>query len=1054
MSGKISITYSANWNRLQKTALEKLRPPQELYYSWLYLCSSRQRAAFLKKRFIEEKKLNGHISPPIATWNQFLWRLYGYLPLSQKLLNSAGQNLIIQQIMANLSSSLHFFSSKRRPVSTEVVSQITSFIQLWQFLHLTGKTAPARESELIEELNQIARAYVKIKNNRFIDECDLVKQFVNKTTNSEIEAWFPLCNQIFWEVDTPLSVSQLKIIDRFKKCGWNIDLFIHYDDHPDFFKNMDSFFENVRELADEEVCLTDTGLLTNSFYRLSEQVPRLELQISILKYNDRLHEAEDTAKQIKMDLIEDNIQAEHIAISAPDLSQYLPLLVNALKKYEIPFTISKPYPLTELLPVEHLQLIPDFIHENGDLGILKKILKSPFYHYHISLAAVPVDELLNSLRISYDLPAMISQLVKAITFDEKDTTADEDREMRIWQKKTLLAILKQIRKDCQCFDTAFTADDYFKFFTGLFEKQEVVKRIMEWQRILPQHDIADLLGALRAFVDALDNWRYLMNSLTPTPRFGKTHLLEIFRFIISNGHYQPLLLSERGIHITTLEALDSFEIEKLYMLGMSDANFPRKGGNLFSGLPEPYIENFRESRSYRDKQRFLKILSQTKREIVFSYPIFEDDSPQVGSALLLELNRVARIAIRNAPSLPIYSAGEILETLGPDIQSPSATYINSLSVPVDEDTLNTLRHQLNIQFQRDSHGDSGLYDGNLTGTESIPAYLEHYFQHSGYSISALETYAACPMLFYFQRVLGIGEPEEFEDWVTPREKGSLIHQVLFRFYSENSEEERTTEKLIEIATETLRELPFLPSVLWDIYSESFLGNQHAGQTGLFPAFLIYEEEQQADSPLRPVYFELPFGRIGRKISHNLPERFREPFVMEKNGFVLKLKGIVDRVEIGKQGGILIVDYKTGGYPNWREIIEGTSLQLPIYLEAIFTLLNRNGQNYYPLGAGYFQIKDENNIKKEIIFSQAKFPEENIKAKKQLPVTEITAETGDELTIDSLLQKSIDFAMGYAAGIQRGDFTHTTDSRRCAPGYQRRCPFEAICRINPAKSAGI
>ncbi|MFQ5583676.1 MAG: PD-(D/E)XK nuclease family protein, partial [Calditrichia bacterium] len=830
--------------------------------------------------------------------------------------------------------------------------------------------------------------------------------------------------------------------------------FIHYDDHPDFFENMDSFFENMRKLADEEICLADTGMLTNSFYRLSEHVPHLELQISILKYNDRLHEVEDTAKQIKMDLIEDKIQAEHILISAPDLSQYLPLLVNALKKHEIPFTVSKPYPLTELLPVEHLQLIPDFIHENGDLGVLKHILKSPFYHYHIALAAVPVDELLNSLRISYDLPAMISQLEKAITFDEKESTADEDSETRIGQKKTLLTILKQIREDFQCFDTAFTADDYFKFFTGIFEQQQVVKRIMEWQSILPQHDIADLLGALRAFVDALDIWRDLMNSLTPTPRFGKTHLLEIFRFIISNGHYQPLLLSNPGVHITTLHALDSFEIEKLYMLGMSDANFPRKGGNLLSGLPEPYGENFRESHSFRDKQRFLKILSQTKREIVFSYPIFEDDSPQVGSALLLELNRVAKTPIRNAPSLPIYSAGEILEKLGPDIQSHSETHLNSLSLPVDEDTLNTLRHQLNIQFQRDSHGESGLYDGNLTGIESIPAYLEHYFQQSGYSISALETYAACPMLFYFQRVLGIGEPEEFEDWVTPREKGSLIHQVLFRFYSENPEQERTTAKLIEIATETLRKLPFLPSVLWDIYSEAYLGNQRAGQTGLFPAFLIYEEEQQADSPLRPVYFELPFGRIGRKISHNLPEGFRKPFVMEKNGFVLKMKGVVDRVEMGKKGGILIVDYKTGNYPGWKDIIEGTSLQLPIYLKAIVTLLNRKGENYYPLGAGYYKIKDENNIKKEIIFSQAKLPEEDIKAKKQLPATDITADPGDELTIDSLLDKSIDFAMGYAAGIQRGDFTHTTDWRRCAPGYQRRCPFEAICRINPAKSGHI
>ena len=72
------------------------------------------------------------------------------------------------------------------------------------------------------------------------------------------------------------------------------------------------------------------------------------------------------------------------------------------------------------------------------------------------------------------------------------------------------------------------------------------------------------------------------------------------------------------------------------------------------------------------------------------------------------------------------------------------------------------------------------FDGNLAGLH-LPSPAERVT-----SATRLEGWAACPFAYLLGNILGVEEVENPEDelQITPREKGSLVHEVLELFIKE------------------------------------------------------------------------------------------------------------------------------------------------------------------------------------------------------------------------------------------------------------------------------
>ena len=1039
MSGKVVLTYSSNWDLLSNSLLQKFTPANQIYYPWICITKSYARADHLKQKFVKLNSSNVNIIPGIYSWNQFVEELYKNFPESKQLLTLSDQLILIYQVIQNINDHLNYFSLNNKPFSPSITRSLQLIINAF-LMQQSNNTNEVEESgnSFQTEIELIINEYQKIKENLFVDETDVLNLIIRELDKELLKQIFPGVNKLFWEIDTPVYPLQLKILEKLRASDWDVNIHMLYDDHPDFFKNMSNTYQQISDISDNVTKIEDPTALTKKIYRLNQKKIQFNKKLMLVKYSDRVEEAEEVAKYLKRNIIDEGIEPDKFIVTAADIFQYLPLLKNAFKKLGVPFSVFNSVQLRDLLPIQHLQLLLELLHENGELSILIKILKSPFYNYNEQIKQIPFEEILNSLRIQFDLEIILRQLEKSIEFDEgyssEDSRADRDQD----NKKVLLKVLQNIKKDIEPLTRSFTAEVFFNFFISIIEKQDVVKRVLNWKENFPLNNVADILGALRVFVNSLDNWRNLENKINEQKTYKSSQALDLFQLLISNAFYQSFEPQEYGIQILPLQLAENCDPQKLFLLGFTDNNFPRINTQTLKNLPEPIDQLLPDNQLLEDRRVFLKLLQSSAQEIRISYPEREGDSANVPSNLVLELERITSEKITTLEPEMVFSKSEIFTWLMNDTNS---TDFRSAYFSADEQS--HFDRQIKIVNQRNNLDKPfGIYEGDLSLDNATSKYLQHTFESKQFSVSALEIYAISPMKYFFRRILNVNEPEVFEDWMTPLEKGKMLHRVLFRFYSENEEEKRSLENLIKIAEEEIQKFPFLPSILWDLQKEAFLG-------GLFPAFFEYETNQLLTVPLKPEKFEVPFGQFWKRIKTEYPGGFEKPFEIRMNEDSLNMRGVVDRIEMTENGGVVVIDYKSGNLASLKDIENGKSLQLPIYLKAMIELLNQDNSNYYPLGAGYYQIKDEKEIKKEILFSEPKFRNDTLVSKIKFPTSEL-GNSLKEISLEDFLDRSISFAIKYANGIRRGKFIHNTNLSDCKTWSTQPCPFEPLCRVNESK----
>jgi ATP-dependent helicase/nuclease subunit B len=223
------------------------------------------------------------------------------------------------------------------------------------------------------------------------------------------------------------------------------------------------------------------------------------------------------------------------------------------------------------------------------------------------------------------------------------------------------------------------------------------------------------------------------------------------------------------------------------------------------------------------------------------------------------------------------------------------------------------------------------FDGNLAGLE-IRSPVDGVT-----SPTRLERWASCPHAHLVQDLLGAAPVENPEDElvITPLDKGNLIHQALEDFFREvldRPEGERPRPHQPWTAADHAR-LAQLGAARCDEY-------EARGATGR-PIFwrrdrrriladldrtLRDDSDHRAIHGTSPLAVELAFGFDGADpVPVPLPD-----------GRVLRIRGRADRVDLGTDGRLHVVDYKTGGNGAFTKlsqadpILGGTKLQLPIY----------------------------------------------------------------------------------------------------------------------------
>jgi ATP-dependent helicase/nuclease subunit B len=208
--------------------------------------------------------------------------------------------------------------------------------------------------------------------------------------------------------------------------------------------------------------------------------------------------------------------------------------------------------------------------------------------------------------------------------------------------------------------------------------------------------------------------------------------------------------------------------------------------------------------------------------------------------------------------------------------------------------------------------------GEITKSGRVTEFLENF----QYSATALDTYLACQLKFYYTYVLRLDRKEAISGDIERVDIGKFVHRALSEYFRKRK------NRLLKESDIDIKEM--------DLLLDKMFGDEY----GHNPAGSVYLLRHQIKNHLQDFLGKYYIPAI-RKQPLTLLEIEKDIYI-EANSF--KLRGRLDSIE--KRGPkTYIIDYKTGSNPNrlrintdklvlddresWSESIG--SLQLPFYL---------------------------------------------------------------------------------------------------------------------------
>ena len=215
------------------------------------------------------------------------------------------------------------------------------------------------------------------------------------------------------------------------------------------------------------------------------------------------------------------------------------------------------------------------------------------------------------------------------------------------------------------------------------------------------------------------------------------------------------------------------------------------------------------------------------------------------------------------------------------------------------------------------------------------------------SATRLELLARCPFGYFLRHVLGIKPPEEAEfdrsRWLDPLQRGGLIHEILCEFMTEVT---RRGEPV-----DPARHGPLMGEIAGRVVgqarakvpppSEAIFESQRRDIMDALDVFLAAEIKRE--KKVDPVAFEMEFK--GEEINLGGERSFL-------------LRGFIDRLDRTGPGAFRILDYKTGSYAPYENLVEfgrGRIIQHALYAVAAEKILGRErpGEPARVTESGYF-----------------------------------------------------------------------------------------------------
>lgn len=779
--------------------------------------------------------------------------------------------------------------------------------------------------------------------------------------------------------------------------------------------------EKVRPQAEEEPLRTQiAGLFSGLKWDADDR-------IRVAAWKDRIEEVRGIAGEVRA-LIEEGVSPAEIVVAFPDLSRGAALVAGIFPDFGIPYAPAEGSPISRSPLVQALMTVlatPAGSYRREDVVAL---LTSPYLQGPATrVDGHRVDALARETNIVRGADAWDRRLAALAEGQDDKKMAEIDG-----IREGLAALFA----DLATLEGTKTLPEHVAAYRSLLDHWGCGR--------LPSGGEPDLRSQegrdLASFCQALDSLAMAVPGVPQRP-VNLAGFFSTLTFLLAGVRAAPPQ-NRNAVQVVGVRELQHLSVQHLFIGGLVEGEMPR----LTTRLP---FTNDQETRRLgtrtgaevlrEERSSFLAALL-AGRHLYLSAPQSDGDRPLLCSAFL---EAVAEGACSWGERGRQYSSLEAAAAAGAAFSEERfAEGADLLPAHLRADALIA---RINIETRARSGAFDSPFDSVFTGDEEISAALaERFGPDAVYSPTALETYARCPFWFYLAKVLGLEPFPDAEADLTARERGSLVHQIAFRFYTGwNGSGTVTTEsyglaleEIRAIAEEELEGFTF-SSPAWVVEQEHLVGSEATGP-GVLEEFLAAEEKRSA-SPFVPAHFEFSFG-MPLTDGDADPASVPDPVAIDLGGDDrLLLRGRIDRVDRTPDGSFLVTDYKTGSdHPKPRDIERGTALQLPLYICAVTAFTGREGA-----GGTYYTLRKGKTSNQAVLWDTRQ--KENLKGFSKAKGSEVDG-------IETAVQATLGQVRGYLRTIRGGYFPPATAEIPCP--YPSSCGFRTVCRCDVWRLAAL
>ncbi|MDA7978507.1 MAG: exodeoxyribonuclease V subunit gamma [Pirellulales bacterium] len=452
---------------------------------------------------------------------------------------------------------------------------------------------------------------------------------------------------------------------------------------------------------------------------------------------------------------------------------------------------------------------------------------------------------------------------------------------------------------------------------------------------------------------------------------------------------------------------------------------------------------------------FYEVITRATRGLWLSFPAFDEwAEPLLPSPFVLEIQRAfgdGNLKLTRPESLspvpedPPCCEDEFRLLAVDSALARKPKHLVAWAADGEKSRANNLLTGLEVVANRGQKRSFGPWEGMLKGPQALENCGREFGDQRTWSATDLESYARCPYHFFLDRVLRVKEVVDLRLEIDYLSRGRLVHDVLYRLQRSINREHGGPTSPAEISPEEydrLAEVNIQQVLDENPTADGLRGALREIDRRLMVSWLEDYREQHKSydaqrkgltAPLRPAHFEVAFGlpdADGDSLSTT------KPFPLDHNGEMLRLRGRIDRIDVGRHGEqdiFSVIDFKSGRRaPGFRERqdLRSRRLQLELYTLAAQQLLLR-GQDAIPwVSAFWFLAVDGANNWRRF--------------------SEVDKQTGQLMPSSEWEQRRpllLDQVFGMVRAMQRGQFPVASADDGCT-SY---CEFATVCRVGHIRS---